>query len=98
MFAGCFPFLARDRVVGSSTEACSAGSGVSIFCLFARRVGGTLGVSSVLSGLGTRGDAALRLRDLGGDSVGWDELEATAAVESAASLAAERVTLEDMRS
>ena len=86
-------------------DGAASTSSTSTFCRFERRTG-TVGSArddeATTSGLGSR-RAAFLFRETGGGCGGGGELSGTwvaaaAAFEPAASLAAERVTLEDMRS
>ena len=75
-------------------------SGGATFCLFARLGGDAFAAVGISSGLGSGRAAAFRFRVLGGGCVGAGavaDVEAVADEVSAASLAEERVTLEDMR-
>lgn len=100
MAAGGLAFLRRDRAARGG--AGGADSGSSILGLFARLEGAVRTGSGGDSGLVTRAEA-LRFKEAGGGWLAPDTLlevavaVAAAAELSAASLAAERVTLEDMR-
>ena len=97
MVASGFTRLRRD--LGAGTDE---GSDSSIFGFFVRLEGASFTGSAAISGLAPPTDA-LRFNDVEGVGVVLGRvLEAAAAAavaaeESAASLAAERVTLEDMR-
>lgn len=87
---------ARRRGLGTGGED----SGGANFRLFARLGGDAFAVVGVFSGLGSGRAVAFRFRDLGGGCTTAEvvaDAEAAVDKESAASLAEERVTLEDMR-
>jgi hypothetical protein len=101
MMAGALADLRRDRGAEGGAEG-GTGSVSSIFGFFARLDGGTLDDSAGVPGLGS-GIEALRFRDFEVTGVGLvGSVEAAGVVAgavdvSAASLAAERVTLKDIR-
>lgn len=92
-----------DGVAACRRGLRTAGDGTSsgsTFCLLARLDGDLGAVVGVFSGLGSGFGAVFRFRDLDGGGAGVALAAAAGAVAdgvSAASLAEERVTLEDMR-
>jgi len=97
MAAVPFTFLRRVDAAGVGA---GAGSGASTFVRFGRRRAGVSADAGGCSGLGGSRAAAFLLRAEGGGRAGTGAVGESVAFElgeAAASLAEERVTLEDMR-
>lgn len=104
IFRGCLPFLAPLK--GPVSGGGGSGSAIVAFLRFALLGGDELGTGELASGLCSRVVGALRLRMLDARTVGAVAVDMGMDVKacgsarglegSAACLAAERVTLEDM--